>query len=73
MVIRVPLRGPFKGIYRDSIRGLLGGSWVVGSGIFSRATIIVSHMKGLETPTYDLLPSRRGLESLGLGFEELGA
>ena len=32
------------------IRFLLGGSWVVISGVISRATIIISHIRGLITP-----------------------
>ena len=50
--------GPFKGIYRDSIRvqglGLLGGSGVVGRvvirGVLSRLHVIITPVRGLITP-----------------------
>ena len=29
---------------------LLGGSWVVISGVFSRVTILITHIRGLITP-----------------------
>ena len=31
-------------------RILLGGSWVVISGVISRVTIVISHIRGLITP-----------------------
>ena len=34
----------------SSIRGLLEGSWVVISGVASRVTIIITHIRGLLTP-----------------------
>ena len=36
---------------------LLGGSWVVISGVMSRVTIVIAHIRGLITPlitTHDL-------------------
>ena len=30
--------------------GVLGGSWVVISGVISRATIVITHIRGLITP-----------------------
>ena len=32
------------------LRGLLGGSWVVRSGVISRATIIMTYIRGLIAP-----------------------
>ena len=31
-------------------KGLLGGSWVVISGVISRATKVITHIRGLITP-----------------------
>ena len=55
----VPLKRAL--IYRDSTRdlerdlegyqkGLLGGSWLVISGVISRVTIGITHIRGLMTP-----------------------
>ena len=48
------LKGPFKGIYRDSIRveglGPLRGSWVVISRVIGRVTILITQIRGLITP-----------------------
>ena len=30
---------------------MLGGSWVVKSGVISRVTIVITHIRGLITPT----------------------
>ena len=32
---------------------LLGGSWVVISGVISRVTIVITHIRGLITLTYN--------------------
>ena len=44
------------------MRALLGGSWVVISGVISRITIIMTHMRGLRT----LLITTREPPSKGL-------
>ena len=31
------------------MRGILGGSWVVISGVISRVTILITHIRGLIT------------------------
>ena len=39
------IRGPGCGL-----QGVLGGSWVAGSGVISRLTIVLTHISGLITP-----------------------
>ena len=36
-----------------AVLGILGGSWVVISRVRSRVTILITHIKGLITPTDD--------------------
>ena len=45
-----PRRDP--GLQRKACKdvGLLGGSWVVRSGVISRVTIVITHIRGLITP-----------------------
>ena len=65
--------------------GVLGGSWVVTSRVVSRATILITHIRGLTTPliTTHEPPSRlwvfrcraggtKGLHFEGSGLEGLG-
>ena len=44
----VPLRVPLKGSTGNAI--LLGSSWVAVSGVISRVTIAITHIRGLITP-----------------------
>ena len=60
------------GGYGFRILGLLGGSWVEKSGVISRVTIIITHIRGLITPliTTHEPPSRESM--LQSRFSEVG-
>ena len=48
---------------------ILGGSWVVVSGVISKVTVIITHIRGLITPlktTHE--PPSRNDRVEGLGF-----
>ena len=47
----LPLAAPRKP--NPQLRGSLGGSWVVISGVISRVTALISHIRGLITPLYN--------------------
>ena len=53
------------------LEALLGGSWVVISGVISRVTIVITHIRGLITPliTAHEPPSTRRLHGAG-AFKE---
>ena len=45
----------------SELRGLLGGSWVAISGVISRATAVITHIRGLKAlPTTTHEPPSRG-------------
>ena len=48
--IRSPYRIPLKELSVWAHGSLLGGSWVVLSGVISRVTTLITHIKGLTTP-----------------------
>ena len=55
------LRSMFGGVYRGFHWLILGGSWVIISGVRSRVTVVITHLRGLITPliTTPEPPSRK--------------
>ena len=61
-----------RGEHRIKGVGLLGGSWVVISGLISRVPIVITHIKGLITPLItNPEPPSKGLARRvqGVGFQ----